>query len=121
MADINAASAPAGEASKPEDLRLFSIIIYGLYIAGFCSGGFTTLIGVILAYVKRGDSRGTIYESHFTNAIEVFWVALVIGLIAIPLYFLFFLGALIHLGLAVWYLCRSIKGLVRVLDNRAYS
>jgi uncharacterized membrane protein len=53
--------------------------------------------------------------------IEVFWVALVIGLIAIPLYFLFFLGALIHLGLVVWYLYRSIKGLVRVLDSRAYS
>jgi uncharacterized membrane protein len=118
MADIN--TAPAGGASKPEDLRLFSIIIYGLYIAAFCNG-FTAIVGVILAYVKRGDARGTIYESHFTNAIEVFWISLVIGLIAIPLYFLFLLGLLIHLGLIVWYLYRSIKGLVRVLDSRAYS
>ncbi len=118
MADINASR--AAEASKPEDLRLFSIIIYALFIAAFCNG-FTALVGVILAYVKRGDARGTIYESHFTNTIEVFWITLVVGLIAIPLYFLFFLGALIHLGLIVWYLYRSIKGLVRTLDGRAYS
>jgi uncharacterized membrane protein len=117
MADINAT--PAGDASRPGDLRLFSIVVYALYIAAFCNG-FTALVGVIIAYVKRSDARGTIYESHFTNAIEVFWISLVIGLIAIPLWFLFFLGALIHLGLIVWYLYRSIKGLVRVLDGRAY-
>jgi len=120
MADINASRAPAGEAAAPENLRLFTIVVYALYIAAFCNG-LTAIIGVIIAYVKRGDARGTIYESHFTNAIEVFWISLVIGLIAIPLWFLFFLGALIHLGLIVWYLYRSIKGLVRALDGRAYA
>jgi uncharacterized membrane protein len=118
MADINAA--PAGDATKPGDLRLFSIIIYALYIAAFCNG-FTALIGVILAYVKRGDARGTIYESHFTNAIEVFWISLVLALIAIPLWILFPLGPLVHLGVVVWFLYRTIKGLVRAADGRAYG
>ncbi|MGD0867725.1 MAG: hypothetical protein ABSA49_19480 [Rhizomicrobium sp.] len=124
MADINATRTPVGDASTLENLRLFSIVVYALFIAAFCNGvaalSFTALIGVIIAYVKRDDARGTIYESHFTNAIEVFWITLVIELIAIPLYFLFLLGALIHVGLIVWYLYRSIKGLIRAIDAQPY-
>jgi uncharacterized membrane protein len=121
MTDSNAAGARATDsaASAPDNLRMFSIIVYALFIAAFCNG-FTAIIGVIIAYVKRSDARGTPYESHFTNAIEVFWISLVIGLIAIPLWFVFLLGALIHLCLIVWYLYRSIKGLVRALDGQAY-
>lgn len=122
MTDGNAAAGQASapvSASKPDDLRLFSIIVYGLYIAAFCNG-FTALIGLILAYVKRADARGTPYESHFTNAIEVFWVGLVVALVAIPLVFVFGLGILVYLGLIVWWLYRTIKGLVRTLDRQPY-
>jgi uncharacterized membrane protein len=106
-------------ATSDESLRTFTIVVYALYLAAFCNG-FTALIGVILAYVKRADARGTPYESHFTNAIEVFWVGLVVSLAAIPLLFLFGLGIIVYCGLVVWYLYRTIKGLVRTLESRAY-
>jgi uncharacterized membrane protein len=53
-----ASGAAAGTSAA--DLRTFTIIVYALYLAAFCSG-FTALIGVILAYVKRADARGTPY------------------------------------------------------------
>jgi len=106
-------------ATSDESLRTFTIVVYALYLAAFCNG-FTALIGVILAYVKRADARGTPYESHFTNAIEVFWVGLVVSLAAIPLLFLFGLGILVYCGLVVWYLYRTIKGLVRTIEGRAF-
>ena len=112
------ASGPVAGTSNV-DLRTVSIIIYALYLAAFCNG-FTALIAVILAYVMRADARGTPYESHFTNAIDIFWVSLVVSLAAIPLLFLFGLGVLVYCGLVVWYLYRTIKGLVRTIEGRAF-
>ena len=107
-------------ASSGETLRLYAIVVYALYLAAFCNG-FSAVIGLVLAYVKRNDARGTPYESHFTNAIETFWLSLVIALVAIPLWFLFFLGAFLHAGVIVWFLYRTIKGLVRALEARPYQ
>ena len=52
-------------ASAPPSLRTMAIVVHGLYAAGFLTG-FTTIIGLVIAYVKRGEAAGTIYASHFT-------------------------------------------------------
>ena len=44
----------------------------------------------------------------------------VIGLIAIPLCFVF-IGIPILIGLGVWFVYRTLKGLIRALEGRAYS
>lgn len=101
-----------------ESARTTAIIVYLLYLAALVNG-FTAIIGVILAYIKRDDVRGTIYEGHFSNAIEVFWVFLIGMIIAVPLCFVligFPLVALIY----VWVLFRTIKGLVRAIDGKPY-
>ena len=46
------------------------MIIYGLYALSLVTAGCAALIGVILAYVKRDDMRGTIYENHITYLIK---------------------------------------------------
>jgi len=62
------------QSRAPEsDFRLMAALVYGLMLFGIFNG-FTAIVGVIVAYVKRGDARSTIYESHFQNAITVFWV-----------------------------------------------
>ena len=125
MADTNSlggaaqARSRAAVSTADENLKLFSIVVYALLLLAFCNG-LTALIGVIVAYVKRPDARGTVYESHFTNAIETFWVGLVVSLTAIPLIFLFGLGLIVYCGLIVWYLFRIIKGMVHALEDRAY-
>ena len=122
MTDTQAAAMqPAATQSQDEvqNLRTITIIVYALYLAALCNGA-TAIVGLIIAYVKRKDALGTIYESHLTNAIEIFWVGLVLGLACIPLFFLFGLGALIAAGLAVWLIYRVIRGLVHAIESKAY-
>ncbi len=56
-----------------------------LFVAlSFCAGLFTVagaLIGVALAYAKRGEVAGTWGESILTYFITTFWVGLAVGLI----------------------------------------
>src|SRR5215467_6018954 len=110
--------APAGVAHS--DARILAIIVYGLYLVGWPCLHLPTIAGLILAYVKRGEVRGTIWESHFANAIETFWISLVVAAVAIPLS-LVVIGIPILIGVVVWFLYRTIKGLVRAIENQPYS
>ena len=118
MADTHIGYASAG--SSAERLRTYAIVVYVLYLLSAPSIFCTMLIGVVVAYMKRGEARDTPFESHFTNAIDVFWVGLVVGLVAIALWPLFFLGALIHAALFVWVLYRTVKGLMRAIEWQPY-
>ncbi|HEY2019067.1 MAG TPA: hypothetical protein VGH38_36425 [Bryobacteraceae bacterium] len=116
MADIT----QAAPARSEETLRGTAILCYVLYLVGWPTVHVTTVVALVLAYVQRADARGTIWESHFRNLIETFWVTLVIGIIAIPLCFVF-IGIPILIGLGIWFLYRTIKGLIRAVEARPYS
>lgn len=107
-----------GLQSREESARTISIIVYLLYLAALANG-LTAIVGVILAYIKRDDVRGTVYESHFANAIEIFWVYIVGMLIAVPLCFII-IGIPLVVVLYIWVLFRTIKGLVRASDGQPY-
>ena len=116
MAETMPGGAPA---AAHTDHRILAIIGYGLYLVGWPCLHMPTVAGVILAYIKRDDARGTIWESHFDNMIETFWISLVVGIVAIPLCF-FVIGIPILLGVFVWFLYRTIKGLIRAIEGRPY-
>jgi uncharacterized membrane protein len=116
---LGAGAARMGTAE--ERLRTYSIVVYVLYLLAAPSIFSTMLIGVIVAYLKRDEARGSAFESHFANAIEVFWLTLVVGLVAFFLWPLFFLGAVIHAALFVWILYRTVKGLLRAVEWQPYS
>src|SRR6202012_801309 len=59
------------------DTRVMAIVCYALFIITV-TNGFTGIVGVVLAYIKRSDARGTIWESHFNNLIHVFWSGVVV-------------------------------------------
>jgi len=135
--------------SDPRDdggIRAALLIAYGLFLAAPFNG-VTAIAGVIVAYLRRDEARGTIWESHFRNLIRVFWISaavLVVAIFAVLEAFggLFFslvttngnpppqlVGELILLvpafwlaGLvfAVWYLYRTLRGLIRALDGQPY-
>ena len=115
---IDASEKPAAPAAE-ESARTIAIIVYLLYLAALVNG-ITAIVGVVLAYVKRDDARGTIYESHFNNAIEVFWIFLIGMCIAVPLCFVV-IGFPLVAALYIWVLVRTIKGLVRASDGRPYG
>lgn len=116
MANVDS---PRQSAERDHSARLMAIIAYALFLAGWPTFHVTSVIAVILAYVQRGEVRGTIWESHFTNIIHTFWISLIIGAVAAPLC-LVLVGFGILAVLAVWFLYRTIKGLVRALDEMPY-
>jgi len=129
---------PAGTADQTS-LRALAIVSYVLFLLA-CFNGFTAIIGVLIAYVKRRDAAGTVWHSHFANVILVFWVTVggaLLGVLSWPVAFgaLFarhffwlwptavfplFFGFLIIPLLALWYLYRIIRGLIRAGEDRSY-
>ena len=85
-------------------------ILYGLMAGGFFFI-ITPIIAIMLAYIKREDVEGTIYESHFTWIIRTFWLSLIGFVVTMP--FIFFLkitiilapiGALLFGMVVLWYI-----------------
>ncbi len=114
MSDVHAAPAQGA------DERAMVLAVYGLYLFAVFSCGIAGIAGVIIAYVKRGDAMGSMWESHFENQIDAFWVWLalsVTGLVLIPA---LGLGLAVIFFAFVWFLYRAVKGLVRALESRPY-
>ncbi|MDE2184774.1 MAG: hypothetical protein KGJ78_17305 [Alphaproteobacteria bacterium] len=107
-------------ATERDSARVTAIIAYALLLAGWPTLHLSTMAGVILAYVQRADWRGTIWESHFSNVIHTFWVSLLICVLAIPLVFVG-VGVVIIAFVALWFLYRTIRGLIRAVDGVAYE
>lgn len=71
MTDQTYAPAPL----RSEDITL-AAVCHGLMLAGFLTSGVTSLVGVILAYVKR-DTPDPIGASHYRHAIRTFWIGVI--------------------------------------------
>jgi len=97
--------------------QTWAIVVWGLYAASFFTVGLASIIGVIIAYVKRGDLAGTPFESHMTSAIRTFWISLIVGIIGLLLA-LVVVGFIVLGLLALWQLFRIIRGLVRAIDGQ---
>ena len=130
-------------AAEHASLKTTVMSCYVLYLVGFIVG-LTAIIGVVIAYIKKSDAVGTIWESHFNNLILVFWVmfaAFIAGLASLPLTFyslatffendvslpqisLFAFPVLavmfIYLALIIWFVYRMVRGLIRAAEDRAY-
>jgi len=134
---MSGASAPQ-ETTK--DLRLLALICYGLYLAAPING-LSVIVGVVIAYIERDDARGTVYESHFDNLISVFWVSLAVWLLFFGVLLWGVLGIVFsvmahHLTMmliwlpfagfalvafCVWFLYRTVKGMIRAVDGVPYA
>jgi uncharacterized membrane protein len=114
---------PSGDVGPPAHAVNAGHAIYACYAVGFFIG-ITWLVGIIIAYVKRDDGKGTWMESHFSWQIRTFWWSLlwcliggifavtVIGLVvAWPLWAIAWL----------WALYRVIKGWLRLSEARPVS
>lgn len=105
--------------------KTLTIIIYVLSLAGFVTGGLTSIVALIIGLVKKEEVRGTIYESHFEFAnwtniwmlvagiaitiVGTLLMIVLIGFIILPI------GLLL---LAIWYGVRLVMGLIKLMDNR---
>ncbi|GGF45840.1 hypothetical protein GCM10007301_01660 [Azorhizobium oxalatiphilum] len=103
-------------AARDEALRNIVMITYILYVVGFFVG-ITMLVGLIVAYVKRGDAAGTIYESHFTWLIRTFWIGLLLSVIGLITSFIL-IGIPILIATGIWSIYRVVKGFLAFNDRK---
>ena len=83
--------------------------------------GIAGIVGVIIAYVKRDDARGTWVESHLTWLIRTFWwsflwdviaAILFVTLIGIPV------ALLILVATSIWGIYRLVRGALYFKDSK---
>lgn len=97
--------------------KVVAHVVYGLFALGIFTGLLAGLIGVIIAHVKRSDVRGTWLEDHFRWQIRSFWFAFLWSLVGAAL-IVVYIGALVLLGVMIWYIYRIVKGWLRLVDER---
>ena len=89
-------------------------VAYGLYALSVVSG-FPMLVGLIVAYVARGEAPAWL-QSHYTFLIRTFW--LFIALVCIGMVLAFFLvGFLLLWVLPLWVVIRVVRGWM-LLENQ---
>lgn|SRR5690554_2196004 len=96
--------------------KTLTLVIYILQLVS-CFVGFTSIVGIIINYIKRAEVRGTYLESHFTWQIRTFWWMLVWSLIGLVTTF-FGIGFIVLLVAAVWFIYRAVRGLLNLNDNK---
>ena len=109
--------------STLEDAKQFARIMYVAHaLTFFFSLGTLSLIPLIVNYVKRPETAGTMVYSHHTWMIRTFWFyalwfvfgwILIVTIIGIPLAWIVFPAAWL------WNAYRLIKGFVDLNNNRA--
>ncbi|MDP2123046.1 MAG: hypothetical protein Q8J92_01565 [Parvibaculum sp.] len=92
-----------------------SKLVYILYFIGFVNG-ITTIAGVIVAYLKRGESTPAA-ASHLTFLIRTFWIGLLFAVVG-AVTMMIMIGMLILLATVVWALIRLIKGIMLAMDGK---
>ena len=103
------------ETQREAAFRRTAMFDYWLHIIGaIFSLGLLSLVALIINYIQRPSSRGSIYESHFTWMIRTCWWTILWICIFGTLGFVTF-GLLSFLALIpfIWFLYRMIKGLLR--------
>jgi uncharacterized membrane protein len=106
-----------------EDAKNFARILYVVHgLTFFFSLGLLSFLPLIVNYVKRPYTQGTLVYSHHTWMIRSFWfylvwmvvaVVLAVTLIGIPL------AWLVGVGAWLWMAYRIIRGFLDLNNNRA--
>lgn len=119
MSDELIPAAPAGTAMSAEklaSLKQLTLVTYILYALS-CFTGFTGIVAIIINYIKRDDTAGTIYASHFTWQIRTFWWSLVWAILGFVT-LIVGVGFLILIAAGIWVLYRIIKGFLNWNDGK---
>ena len=113
---MNDATTTTPDAAKLESLKQLTLVTYILYAVSALVG-VTAIIAIVINYVKRDDTVGTIYESHFTWQIRTFWWSLVWFLAGMATAIVG-IGVIVLVADAIWVIYRIVKGFLNFNDNK---
>ena len=103
--------------------RNYALLVHGLYILSIFFF-LPALVGVVIAYLKRGEAKDSIYHSHFVYAIRTFWMMIILsfvaGLMLVASVFILPLVLLVILVIPVfiWSMIRLIKPMMKALERK---
>jgi uncharacterized membrane protein len=101
-----------------QDDKTLPVVVYALHLAGLITGGITSVIAVVLAYVSRKSAPEWV-QSHYEFAIRTFWLSLLFAIIGGVLTVVG-IGFVILAAIGVWIAVRCIVGLSWLLKGQAY-
>ena len=104
--------------SDSSDAKTHALVAYILILVGIFTA-IPMLIGAVWAMVKRRDALGTIYHSHYTNAIRVFWYTVAWTIVGFILAFVL-VGYAVFALVWLWALYRLINGLIKISADEVY-
>ncbi|HLR30223.1 MAG TPA: hypothetical protein VK082_06570 [Paenalcaligenes sp.] len=113
---VTAAALKQGVSQQQLDsLRTLTIVVYVLQALSLTA--ITGIIGLIINYVKRADTKNTWVESHFRWQIRTFWFGLFWTLIGMLLVY-FFIGLIVLFVVGIWVIYRIVRGVIAAIDRR---
>lgn len=107
--------APAAEAAGSK----MPLVVYILYLSSIVLG-ITSIIGVIMAYVSKGDAPDW-EQTHYRFQIRTFWIGLLFGAILMVMFMTMILAPIamiLSLLVLIWFVVRCVKGLIAFNDNK---
>ncbi|MBX3600065.1 MAG: hypothetical protein KIS83_07105 [Rubrivivax sp.] len=117
---MNDLSPPAAGAGRSGDdlasLRTLTLVIYILYAAS-AFVGITAIVAIIVNYIKRDDTRGTLYESHFRWQIRTFWFGLLWACLGALTIFIG-IGFVVLAVNSIWLIYRVVRGFLNWNDGK---
>ena len=113
---ITASTAVSADDPRVKSARTITLVVYALQAAAFLLG-ITSIVAIIINYVKRGDVQGTWLASHFRWQIRTFWFSLLWSIIGMVTIFIA-VGYVILLADVIWVIYRIVKGWLRLVDNK---
>ncbi|MDX8400196.1 MAG: hypothetical protein R8K20_08095 [Gallionellaceae bacterium] len=102
--------------TKIKSLKNLTQVVYILYALSYFTG-ITSIVGIIINYVKKDDVAGTWLESHFRWQVRTFWFGLLWAIIGTASMFLL-VGFAILFANFCWIIYRIIKGWLNLNDNK---
>ena len=124
MNDITTQPQGGMDEAQLDNLRTLTMVTYVLYAVSALVG-ITAIVAIIVNYIKRDETRGTIYESHFTWQIRTFWWALlwavivgIVGLVFTVVLIGFAIWIIGFFLLGLWAIYRIVKGFLNWNDGK---
>lgn len=120
MNDVSMSNSnPGSRGAEGEGPRLLTHVLYGLHTLSWFSLGASSVIAMVINYVKRDDLPNNFFLSHFRWQSRSFWFTLAALLLTLPLWLLFvFPGWVAWTFIGFWYLYRSVRGWWNFVEDR---
>jgi uncharacterized membrane protein len=111
--DKRPGATPTGSGFDMNRPTIIGLLYLGSYITGI-----TGIIGLVLAYVWKGEPHEPWEATHYTYLIRTFWLGLIGGMIGFVTMFIL-IGFLILPAVGIWALVRVIMSLINTQKRAA--